>query len=140
MTTDQDPAALAREAIELADQATPGPWMYDVGEMQWLPSPSKRYDATEGRKGWVGEASNHFDGAFVAHAGTHYATLARAVLALTEERDALRAALSELYATRSVAADIEDGMNVVRCTDAEWDAHVAACRKARAALRGKEGT
>lgn len=63
-----------------------------------------------------------------------------AVLALTEERDALRAALSELYATRSVAADIEDGMNVVRCTDAEWDAHVAACRKARAALRGKEGT
>lgn len=95
MTADQDPAALAREALELAEQATPGPWMYDVGEMQWLPSPSERFDATEGRKGWVGEASNDFDGAFVAHAGTHYATLARATLALTEERDALLALLLE---------------------------------------------
>lgn len=63
-----------------------------------------------------------------------------AVLALTEERDRLRAALTDLYETRSAAADIEDGMNVIRCTDAEWDAHVAACRKAHAALRGKEGT
>jgi hypothetical protein len=88
-----DPRALAEEAIELAGKATPGPW-------EWIGMNLETDNAivlgmeTRG-SGWmqheVIEMKNcDADQALIAHAGTHYATLARALLEALDERDEAR--------------------------------------------------
>lgn len=98
-----DPRALAQEAIELAGKATPGPWesrertagtreigCHVVGNVQRTP---------DGLAMWnTPVATIHYEFAgkanrdLIAHAGTRYATIARALIEALDERDAACAA------------------------------------------------
>jgi len=86
MPTDADILAVAREGLEIAGKATPGPW-YINGEEGVRSRSRRRY---------VGQAMTTVDEQFIAHAGTHYAALCRAVIALAEERDKLTRAYARL--------------------------------------------
>jgi hypothetical protein len=84
--------AIAREAVELAEKATPGPWRYDGMNTvdQGLFSGSNYViDSTDEGGGVVGLKN----GQFIAHAGTHYKELAQGYLSLLEQNARMRGAL-----------------------------------------------
>lgn len=99
--TPADARALAEEAIRLAEEATPGPWhvsnSFDIECDTCGESPYVCDLTAEHEDGTAYQSlSMQFCGleslakpnaALVAHAGTHYATLARALLAALDERD-----------------------------------------------------
>ena len=78
-----DARRLAEEAIELAGKATPGPWEYDppddcvIGPADCLAAPVL-FDCFD---------ASATDGTLIAHAGTHYATIARALIEALDRAD-----------------------------------------------------
>lgn len=86
----------AREAVELGEKATKGPWdAYYVHD-------AVRHIARNCRDMWLGGEDCTFrwdrnnDADLIAHAGTHYATVSRALIAQADEATALRARVAEL--------------------------------------------
>jgi hypothetical protein len=96
-----DPRTLATEAIELAEKATPGPWVSKmkghgvdiVADAGWIGR--IEYDEDRGDD-FLANAN------LVEHAGTHYATIARAYL---EARAALRSCIGALQSAAAVSPD-----------------------------------
>lgn len=91
-----DPRRLAQEAIELAGKATPGPWRgsmtghsikaaRDFDEVLFAVPCDGRLPAERWRE-WLANVD------LTCHAGTHYATIARALIEALDERDAACAA------------------------------------------------
>jgi hypothetical protein len=96
---------LATEAVELARWATPGPWIYDnVGNGVWREAPEGPPDY-----GSIGIANDTFGGCgqLIAHAGTHYSTLAQGYLDLVAENAELRLTLSGKTMTDAAAVERE---------------------------------
>lgn len=70
---------LAREALALREKATPGPWRqsdYAPGAVMVYPNGKPRHVTASG----PASIGTPHDAAFIAHAGTHGATIARALL------------------------------------------------------------
>ena len=96
-----DPLEIAREAVALAEKATKGRWFWNhVGDdLNVDAEHGPPYYGTRGilnaHEGYDGD--NLFaDGTLCAHAGTHYGTVARALLAKHAEVGRLREALMVL--------------------------------------------
>ena len=127
--TPADARALAEEAIRLAEAAPSTPWSVGprernavYGADEWMVA-----EAIAPPTGpWPGRAERA--AALIAHAGTHYAPLARALLAALDEREAM-------------LADLPHALGRCRC-ELRWgepeptnEAHTAAI--ARLEARGK---
>ena len=94
-----DVRKLAQEAVELAGKATPGPWVQSDPEFgdhdtsHFICSGDKEDPAAplvataEPRMDSVQAMG---DAGLIAHAGTHYATIARALIEALDERDEAR--------------------------------------------------
>lgn len=100
MTTTPDPASLAREALALAEKAVHGPYTvrsHGTPNLRDIDMPGGTLASVavwrSGVPGRNGEA--YATARFLAHAGTHYATLARALLDAEERAVRLEALLSE---------------------------------------------
>lgn len=83
---------IAREAIELAEKATPGPWLGIISNDRngacfgCGPKHNLCYqDCYDTSDDCSDALSAHDDAALIAHAGTHYKELAQAVLDLSAQ-------------------------------------------------------
>lgn len=83
---------LAREALELAEKATPGPWKaYDwPGFPEVSDEGCVRIESIDTITAFCFMGQPNRDAHFIAHAGTHYKELAQAVLDLSEENRRLK--------------------------------------------------
>lgn len=89
--------SLAEEALKLAEKATPGPWtIEDCDEDPVF------IDDPKNDRGWLVEAHDVDNLELIAHAGTHYATLARRVIELEDAVAAEREACARIVERRSV--------------------------------------
>lgn len=144
MTTDQDPSALAREALNLCSTGPQPGELTTIGEydqstewsstrLRWrhirngeaVKEDFARFDDDEqydedAPKGHSTEADFHI------FARDNLATLARSVLALTEERDRMRGLLTEA----------RDALTPL----SEYELPIMLLNRIDAALRGKETT
>lgn len=75
-----DPYEIAREALRLAEKATPGPmWADDTGHLRYASRDG--IDDADIATFWTDDEREREDAPFFAHAGTHYAAVCRALLA-----------------------------------------------------------
>lgn len=105
-----DVRCLAQEAIELAGKATPGPW-HHAWDTDWkgrqrlvigrdgcpaaayTPPADTKYNRRDDPYGeWIDPRADS-NARYIAHAGTHYATIAKALIEVMDDRDALLADL-----------------------------------------------
>lgn len=137
----KSPLALAREAVELAEKATKGPWCIDsVGEKVndyivgvayaaadeecerplsgWLPALSEDESEHPLCDEKVCEIDNASNAEFIAHAGTSYATVARAAIEMAEMLKRAR---------REHRTWGDDGVGPCEKIERGWDTHACTC-------------
>lgn len=122
--SEQDAVAAAREAVALAEKATPGPWdeQYVYDAVRHIARNCR--DINLGGEDCEFAWDRYEDSPLIAHAGTHYATVARALLAAHErEREA-----SELLNRARAWLAITDSAQAEKLVEAIDRWHDAALR------------
>lgn len=130
MTAPDHARALAEQAIRLAEKATPGPWQTGVHRTpypvvhgaavgdEWMIAEMRNCDRDDSRRAIA-------NAALIAHAGTHYATLARAYLSLADrERRAVELLREHVAAEHAYWLSDFRGVNLA--DDPAWQRRRAA--------------
>jgi len=146
MPTESD-TSLAREALELADKATPGPWSTkkpsvgpEIGDAMFLPGVMVAAVA-RGRGIYASPPGGSFpvaDQAFIARARWSLPALARALLASTAEVARLRALLRDLEWIVENGVRAPDGKRIGECPECGGYQHVGHMKDCRLAAALKQ--